>query len=140
MPANRARNTPPYTFNLWSTYKLTPQWKVGGGLEAKAHRYAYNPSGTGAIPDPAGSTSSTPTQHRPMRAGMLMALLRTANAGRLRLNVKNLFNQLYYDALYDNGVFAGSGHTAHRQPDWRAQVLSGSGGHAHHHRQPVDRR
>ena len=28
-------NTPPYTFNLWTTYKLGGGWKVGGGVEAR---------------------------------------------------------------------------------------------------------
>ena len=52
-----ARNTPPWTINIWSTYKLTPQWKLGGGLEAKAHRYAYSP--TGAFPTVTGGTTFT---------------------------------------------------------------------------------
>ena len=40
----RARNTPPVTFNLWSTYKFAPGWKVGFGLESKGERFGYSPS------------------------------------------------------------------------------------------------
>lgn len=39
----RARNTPIGTFNIWTTYAMTQEWKVGGGVEAKGERYAYVP-------------------------------------------------------------------------------------------------
>jgi len=100
----RPRNTPPYTFNLWSSYKLTPQWKIGGGVEAKGERYGYNPSGTGAIPTLPGSSKFNPNT-APAYARWDLMLSYEQPRWSARLNVKNLFNQLYYDALYDNGVF-----------------------------------
>jgi catecholate siderophore receptor len=38
-----ARNSPKFTFNLWTTYRLGMGWKVGGGVEHKSKRYGYNP-------------------------------------------------------------------------------------------------
>ncbi len=100
----RARNTPKYTFNLWSTYKLGGGWKLGGGVEAKGDRYAYNPSGTGAIPTLPGGTSFHPnTVPSYTRWDAMLAYEQKTWA--LRLNVQNLFDKLYFDSLYDNGGF-----------------------------------
>lgn len=100
----RARNTPPYTFNLWTTYKLDDKWKVGGGLEAKGDRYGYNPSGAGAVPtlpgDPVFHPNTAPAYVR--WDGMVSYEQRKY---ALRLNVQNLLNTVYYDSVYDNGGF-----------------------------------
>ena len=98
-----ARNTPPWTINIWSTYKLTPQWKLGGGLEAKAHRYAYSPSG--AFPVVTGGTTFAPNTAPAYARWDAMASYE-AKDWALRLNVKNVFDRLYWDAVYDNGGFA----------------------------------
>ncbi len=101
-----ARNTPPWTLNLWATYKLTPQWKLGGGVEAKAHRYAYSP--TGAFPTVAGGTTFAPNTAPAYARWDAMASYE-AKGWTLRANVKNLFDRLYWDAIYDNGGFATPG-------------------------------
>jgi catecholate siderophore receptor len=98
-----ARNTPPWTINLWATYKLTPQWKLGGGVEAKAHRYAFSPSG--AFPTVTGGTTFAPNTAPAYARWDAMASYE-AKDWTLRLNVKNLFDRLYWDAVYDNGGFA----------------------------------
>jgi catecholate siderophore receptor len=98
-----ARNTPPWTINIWSTYKLTSQWKLGGGLEAKAHRYAYSP--TGAFPTVTGGTTFAPNTAPAYARWDAMASYE-AKDWALRLNVKNIFDRLYWDAVYDNGGFA----------------------------------
>jgi catecholate siderophore receptor len=98
-----ARNTPPWTINLWSTYRLTSQWKLGGGLEAKAHRYAYSPSG--AFPTVTGGTTFAPNTAPAYARWDAMASYE-AKDWALRLNVKNVFDRLYWDAVYDNGGFA----------------------------------
>ena len=101
----RARNTPPYTANLWTTYKLAGGWKVGGGAEAKGERYGYNPSGAGAIPTLSNGTAFHPnTAPAYVRWDALLAYEQRTYA--LALNVQNLFDTVYYDALYDNGGFA----------------------------------
>ncbi len=98
----RARNTPRYTFNLWTTYKLPGSWKIGGGVEAKGDRQGFNPSGAGAVPTLNGvyypNTAPSYT-----RWDALVAYEQKQWA--LRLNIKNLFDKLYYDSLYDNGPF-----------------------------------
>jgi len=97
-----ARNTPPYTVNLWGDYQLTSRWTVGGGLEAKGARQAVNPSGTAAVPTLNGSyyPNTAPAYVR----WDAMARYELAQ-WTLRINLKNIFDTLYYDAVYDNGAF-----------------------------------
>lgn len=98
----RARNTPDYTFNLWSTYQIGARWKVGGGVEAKGDRDAFNPSGAGAVPTLNGvyHPNTAPAYVR----WDAMASYELAQ-WTFRVNVKNLFDKLYYDSVYDNGAF-----------------------------------
>ncbi|MBD3755349.1 MAG: TonB-dependent receptor [Gammaproteobacteria bacterium] len=93
----RARNTPEYTYNLWTTYKLPHGWKVGGGLDAKGERYAYSPTsgGTGEF-DP----NTVPSY---VRWDAMLAYEQKDYT--LRLNVVNLFNTDWYESVYDNGGF-----------------------------------
>lgn len=97
----RARNTPIGTFNFWTTYAVTPAWKVGGGVEAKGERYAYVPSAAG------GSASFVNGHFNPnaapgyARVDAMVAYEQPKWA--VRLNVKNLLDKEYYDAVYDNG-------------------------------------
>ena len=100
----RARNTPPYTFNLWTTYKLGGGWKVGGGVEAKGDRYGYNPSGAGAIPTLPGETDFHPNTAPAYERYDAMVAYEQRKWG-VRLNIQNLANKLYYDSIYDNGGF-----------------------------------
>jgi catecholate siderophore receptor len=100
----RPRNTPPYTFNLWSSYTLGGGWKVGGGVEVKGKRYGYNPSGAGAIPTLPGGTEFHPNTAPSFdRWDAMVAYER--KAWGVRLNVRNVFDEVYYDAIYDNGPF-----------------------------------
>lgn len=98
----RARNTPRYTFNLWTTYQLGNGWKIGGGMEAKGDREATNPSGSAAVPMLNGvyNPNTAPAYVR----WDAMAMYET-KAWTLRLNLKNLFDTVYYDSVYDNGGF-----------------------------------
>jgi len=101
LAGQRARNTPIGTFNLWTTYAVTDAWKVGGGVEAKGERYAYNPSATNA------SGSFTNGHFNPNAAPGYARVDLMASYEQpkwaVRLNVKNLLNKEYYDAVYDNG-------------------------------------
>lgn len=100
----RARNTPRYTFNLWTTYKLDGNWKVGGGIEAKGNRYGYNPSGAGPIPTLPGGTEFHPnTAPAYVRVDGMVSYEQKKYT--VRLNMQNLSNKVYYDAIYDNGGF-----------------------------------
>ncbi len=100
----RPRNTPSYTFNLWSTYALGGGWTVGGGVWGQGKRYAYNPSGAGPIPTLPGSSEFHPnTAPSFWRADLMVTYEQPGWA--VRLNVKNVFDQLYYESIYDNGAF-----------------------------------
>jgi catecholate siderophore receptor len=99
----RARNTPKYTFNAWTTYQLNAWWKLGGGVEIKGDRQAVNPSGAGAVPTLDGV-------YHPNTAGAYarwdaMAEYEYSRNWLFRMNVKNLFDKVYDDAVYDNGAF-----------------------------------
>ncbi len=115
LKGERPRNTPKATFNLWTTYALGGGWKVGGGVEAKGARYAY-------VPYQATSTAFTDGSFTPNTApgyarwdAMVSYEERTWAA---RLNVRNVFDKVYYDAVYDQGGFAVPG-------TGRALILTG---------------
>jgi catecholate siderophore receptor len=98
----RARNTAPVTFNMWTTYKFLGNWKVGGGFEAKDARYGYNPSGG------AGSNFVNGEFKPNIAPGYTRwdaMLAYEAQKWAVRLNVKNLFDKTYYGDVYDNGGF-----------------------------------
>lgn len=103
----RPRNTPPYTFNLWSTYKLGGGWKIGGGAEAKGERYGYNPSSSSA--NAQFTTNGQPSGFNPNTAPAYVRWDAMVSYDQktwgVRLNVQNLFNKTYYDSIYDNGPF-----------------------------------
>lgn len=109
----QARNTPDATLNLWATYTLMDHWKIGTGVEAKGERYGYVPSQTAAQTSGAGgvfSTGSFDPNRLPgyARVDAMVAYEKTKWA--LRLNVRNLLDKTYYDALYDNGNFSTPGN------------------------------
>ena len=98
----RARNTPRYTMNLWTTYKLDEHWKLGGGVEAKGDRQAFNPSSSAATPTLNGGYHPN-TAPAYARVDAIASYEQAKWA--LKLNVKNVLDKLYYDGLYDNGSF-----------------------------------
>jgi catecholate siderophore receptor len=98
----RARNTPRYTFNLWTTYKIEGPWKIGGGVEAKGDREAFNPSGAGAVPTLNGAYHPNTAPAYARWDGMIAY---EQKKWAMRLNLKNMFDKLYYDSVYDNGAF-----------------------------------
>lgn len=89
------RNTPKQTFNLWTTYQLPMGFKVGGGAEFKSKRYGGAPTGSAAF-NPNWVSSYT-------RWDAMVAYEQPKYS--VKLNVQNIFDKLYYDALYDNGGF-----------------------------------
>ncbi len=103
----RARNTPPWTFNIWTTYKLDHRWKIGGGIEGKGDREAFNPSSNQVTPPAVPTLNGV---YRPNTAPSYYrvdALLSYEEPRwAVKLNVKNVLDKVYYDAIYDNGGFA----------------------------------
>ena len=101
----RPRNTPRYTANLWTTYKLDGGWKLGIGADLKGDRLAYGIGpGTNAI-----VANEVPAF---IRWDALIA--HEQKAYNLKLNVMNLLNKRYYESVYDNGghVVAGTERSA----------------------------
>ncbi len=104
----RPRNTPAATFNLWSTYKFLGNWKVGGGIEAKGERSGYNPQQANASAIFTNGKFDPNTLPGYARVDAMLAYEQQKWA--VRLNVKNLLDKKYYDALYDNGAFSVPGN------------------------------
>jgi catecholate siderophore receptor len=103
----RARNTAPVTFNMWTTYKFLGNWKVGGGFEAKDERYGYNPSGAAGANFVNGEFKPNIAPGYTRWDAMLAY---EAQKWAVRLNVKNLFDKTYYGDVYDNGAFTVPGN------------------------------
>lgn len=92
---NRPPNAATYTFNLWSTYKLDRNWKIGAGIEGKSDRYAYS-YGT--------ATTFAPNIAPSYVKGDAMVSFEKKDY-TVQLNVKNVTDKKYYDAVYINGGF-----------------------------------
>lgn len=103
LKGQRARNTPLYTFNLWTTYALGGGWKIGGGAEAKDKRLVYSPSTTNASSIFVGDRFNPNTAPAYVRWDAMLAYEQKTYS--VRLNAQNLFDKVYYDAVYDNGGF-----------------------------------
>ncbi|WP_144158644.1 TonB-dependent receptor [Paraburkholderia sp. BCC1885] len=80
---NVPANTPRNTLTFWTTYALTPHWEIGGGPSYMSARYASNTN----YVEVGGYTrwDATAAYH--------------AKKYDVRLNLLNLTNKTYYDAL-----------------------------------------
>jgi len=81
---------------------MEPTLIVIGGVEAKGDRQAFNPSNAAAAPTLNGSYHPNTA---PAYARVDTMLTYEQPKWALKLNVKNVLDKLYYDALYDNGGF-----------------------------------
>ncbi|MBP0597808.1 TonB-dependent siderophore receptor [Herbaspirillum sp. LeCh32-8] len=99
-------NTPKHTLTTWTTYDVAPHWQVGGGATYMSQRYA-NATNTVQV---GGYTRWDAT------------VAYTQKAYDIRLNLFNLSNKMYYDALIqsDGGrSVPGSGRTAMLSVNYR---------------------
>lgn len=99
------RNAPKYSGNLWTTYRLFDGWRVGVGAEFKGKRLAYG-IGTGSTPIVPNVAPAY------IRWDALVAYDQPKY--QVKLNIMNLLDKRYYDAIYDNGGHAvpGTGRMA----------------------------
>ena len=104
----RPRNTPNATFNLWTTYNFQAIGKWAEALRRKVSAMAIihssklpNCSGGGVFTNGSFDPNTLPGY---ARVDALLAY--EAQKWAVRLNVKNLLDKKYYDALYDNGAFS----------------------------------
>jgi catecholate siderophore receptor len=107
------RNTPDFTFNLWTTYRFMPNWRAGVGVEGKGSRLAYGIGQCDTATQNANSGLWTYNACAPIAQGRAPSFVRTdlmlayeQPRYDVRLNVLNVFNKRYYEALYENGGFA----------------------------------
>jgi catecholate siderophore receptor len=100
----QARNAPDYTFNLWSTYAFSAQWKAGLGLESKGKRLVYSPASADVSALFINGKFDPNTAPSYVRWDAMIAYENADWA--LRLNLRNLTDEVYFDGLYDNGGFA----------------------------------
>ena len=77
--------TPKYSGSVWSTYAVTPQVRVGGGL---TYRSAQTPEGSRAMEAKSFATLDAMVEYS------------FDDKTSLKLNVTNLSNKLYADTLY----------------------------------------
>ena len=98
-------NTPTNSASLWSTYAISPEWEIGGGVNYVGARYANN--------------TDTVRVGSYARLDALVAYHQPKYD--VRLNLLNLANRLYYDALIpsDGGrAVPGIGRTAMLSVDY----------------------
>lgn len=110
LAGERVRNTPRTTFNLWTTYDWSNGWKVGGGVEAKAERYGYNPTVTAVAANNPFVNGVFKPNVAPGYARVDLMAAYEQPKWAVRLNIKNLLDKTYYDAVYDNGGFTTPGN------------------------------
>jgi len=87
--------TPKYSGTLWSTYQLNPQWRLGGGLNARSSQQPNRNPGFFAP--------------RFVTGDLMAEYVVTADELSFRLNVSNVTNKLYADQLYTSFYVPGTG-------------------------------
>ena len=92
----RPINTPNYTANIWSTYRVSERFKLGGGVEAVGKRYGN-----------ADNSNEAPAYVR-WDAMAEYQLDKWA----LKLNIFNLFNRRYYEGVYAGHIVPGTDRVA----------------------------
>ncbi|MBV9081669.1 MAG: TonB-dependent siderophore receptor [Acidobacteriaceae bacterium] len=90
----RLQNAPKHAAKLWTTYDLTEDFTVGGGIQYVGNRTVQ--SG----PDPAGFLQIVPGYW----TAELMARFRLTDSVTLQANIKNLNNAYGYDGIDNNHV------------------------------------
>lgn len=95
----RPPNTPTFSGNLWTTYRVAPEWKVGGGVDFVSERTGYSIGTT--TPYSAPVIRNVPGY---ARFDAMVEWEQPTYA--VRLNLFNLLDEDYYDAMYPNGAHA----------------------------------
>ena len=87
-------NTPLNTFNLWATYDIDPAWQVGAGAFYMSQRFVADSGISATLPQGNVDRVSVPSYTR-----WDATLAYHQPKYDLRLNLLNLTNRQYYDAL-----------------------------------------
>lgn len=92
---SRPSLTPRYSGSLWTTYKITPQWRVGGGVNARS---GQQPNRNPGFYAPKFVIANLMAEYAVVEDTLLF-----------RLNVDNVTNKLYADTLYTGHYIPGKG-------------------------------
>jgi catecholate siderophore receptor len=92
--------TPARQGNLWSTYRIDANWRVGGGLTAVSENH----------PASANATSLANTAPGYVKADALVEYQWSAS-NQLKLNIDNLGDTVYYSSLYQAWPSLGAGRS-----------------------------
>lgn len=87
--------SPQYSGTLWSTYQLTPQWRVGGGLNGRSSQQPNRNPGFFAP--------------RFVVGDLMAEYAMVPDSLLFKLNVSNVTNKRYADALYTAFYVPGTG-------------------------------
>ncbi len=88
--------SPKHSGTVWSTYQLTPQWRVGGGLNFRSRQAPAD------VTAPAWEAPSFVTAD-------LMAEYRVNQNVAVKANLSNLTDKLYAESLYRGHYIPGAG-------------------------------
>ena len=87
--------TPTHSGTIWSTYKISQQWRVGGGLNARSSQTPNRNPGWAA---PKYITADLMAEYQVI-----------PNKFSLKANVTNVTDKLYADSLYTGHYIPGAG-------------------------------
>jgi len=94
-------NTPSISGNFWNTYKITQNWKIGGGVDFVSERHGYSISQTAT-----SGVYRKPTIRKVPGYARFDALVQWDNKQySVKLNIFNLLDKEYFDSIYINGGF-----------------------------------
>jgi catecholate siderophore receptor len=96
-------NTPDYTASLWTVYKLSSRWKIGGGLEAVGKRFA-NTTNTNEAPGYTRADAMLSYEHQNYL---------------FKLNVLNLADRKYYEGIYQGHVVPGTARNVQLSAEYK---------------------
>lgn len=93
---NQPANAPKYTANLWTTYQIDGNWKVGGGANVMAKRYTSE-ANTVNLPSYVRWDAMAEWSHRDLS---------------IQFNIYNLFDTEHYEGLYGGFSVPGTARSA----------------------------
>jgi catecholate siderophore receptor len=89
----RPINTPRYTFSVWSTYRIAPNWRAGGGCDGVGDRF--------------GDANNVNTVPGYARCDAMLAFEQKRYV--VKVNVLNIFDRAIYEGVYAGHVVPGPG-------------------------------
>lgn len=89
--------TPQHTFNLFTTYDVTPQWTLGGGLQHVSEQTS------GVEPSPPAGNANRVVRIPAYTVADLYATYKLSPKTQVRLNLFNAFDKRYIQQLAEGG-------------------------------------